>query len=192
MSSRFLAVLCGLIVVAGGSLVAQSGSIRLSPMGLNAPHFAERWRPAASKGGQSKIVGTVIDIRQVPVAKVRVQLRNLTNGTVQEQEETNGNGEYEFAVDDSGTYVVEMIMVDGSVVGLSNAGSIGRFETLQTVVQLPGRWEGAARGMVMPYSASSFVGMSAATTMTAQTVAIALEQSIQPVDAGVPVSPFKP
>jgi hypothetical protein len=28
--------------------------------------------------------------------------------------------------------------------------------------------------------------------MTAQTVQIALEQSIQPVDSGEPVSPFKP
>ena len=46
--------------------------------------------------------------------------------------------------------------------------------------------------MVTPRNATSFVGMSAATTMTAQTVQIALEQSIQPVDAGEPVSPFKP
>jgi hypothetical protein len=75
---------------------------------------------------------------------------------------------------------------------LSNAGSLARFETLQTVVQLPGRWEGVGRGMVMPTNVTHFIGMSAATTMTAETVAIALKQSIQPVDSGEPVSPFKP
>jgi hypothetical protein len=60
------------------------------------------------------------------------------------------------------------------------------------VVTLPGRWEGQLRGLVMPRNVTNFVGMSAATTMTAQTVQIALEQSIQPVDSGEPVSPFKP
>jgi hypothetical protein len=84
------------------------------------------------------------------------------------------------------------VMVDGYIVALSNAGSLGRNETLQTVVMLPGRWDSVARGMVMPQNVSSFVGMSAQTTMTAQTLAIALEQSIQPVDSGQPVSPFTP
>ena len=50
----------------------------------------------------------------------------------------NDNGEYEFLVDDPGTYVVEMVMVDGYVLALSNAGSLARYETLHTVVQLPG------------------------------------------------------
>ena len=83
-----------------------------------------------------------------------------------------------------------MVRVDGYILALSNAGTLKRFETLQTVVQLPGRWE--ARGMVMPQNLTNFIGMSAAASMTAQTVQIALAQSIQPVDAGEPVSPFKP
>jgi hypothetical protein len=37
------------------------------------------------------------------------------------------------------------VMADGYVVGLSNAGSLARFETLQTVIQLPGRWSGRGR-----------------------------------------------
>jgi hypothetical protein len=78
------------------------------------------------------------------------------------------------------------------VVAISNAGALARFETLQTVVILPGRWEGQLRGLVMPQPVTNFVGMSAATTMTAQTVQIALEQSIQPVDSGEPVSPIQP
>ena len=152
--------------------------------------FAESWRPIGS--GQTRVIGQVIDILQAPVASARVQLRNLISGGLEGSGATDANGEYVFTVDHPGSYVVEMTTVDGLVLALSNAGALARYETLQTVVTLPGRWDGPLRGMVMPRNATSFVGMSAATTMTAQTVQIALEQSIQPVDSGEPVSPFKP
>jgi hypothetical protein len=84
------------------------------------------------------------------------------------------------------------VLLNGSVLALSNAGSLSRFETLQSDVSLPGRWEGMTRGMVMPRNTSTFMGMSAATTMTAETVRMALEQRIHAVDSGEPVSPFKP
>jgi hypothetical protein len=147
--------------------------------------------PEADPAPETKIVGRIIDVRKLPVPHASVQLRNLINGAVQQQSSSDGNGEYQFTVDDEGTYAVEVVLLDGRVVALSNAGALSRFQTLQTVVQLPGRWEGA-RGMVMPAQFSRFFGMSAATTMTAQTVQMALQQRIQPVDAGEPVSPFKP
>lgn len=151
--------------------------------------FAESWRPIGT--GETRVIGQVIDITQTPVANARVQLRNLITGGVLGQGESDANGEYVFTVDDPGSYVVEMTMA-GNVVAISNAGALARFETLQTVVILPGRWEGQLRGLVMPQPVTNFVGMSAATTMTAQTVQIALEQSIQPVDSGEPVSPIQP
>lgn len=153
--------------------------------------FEETWRPADATS-EMKIVGRIIDIRKMPVAHVKVQLRNLLTGSVEQESESDENGDYTFIVKDPGTYVVEMVFSDGYVLALSNAVALARFETLQTNVQLPGRWEGMSRGMVMPQNVSAFIGMSAATTMTAQTVQIALEQSIQPVDSGEPVSPFKP
>jgi hypothetical protein len=152
--------------------------------------FAESWRPIGS--GETKVIGQVIDITQTPVANARVQLRNLITGGVLGQDESDANGEYAFTVDEPGSYVVEMVTVAGYVVALSNAGALARFETLRTVVILPGRWEGQLRGLVMPQPVTNFVGMSAATTMTAQTVQIAPEQSIQPVDSGEPVSPIQP
>ena len=176
----FVAAVTGLDAQGTATLVRQRQGVT----------FAEAWRPIGT--GETRVIGQVIDFRQAPVANARVQLRNLNSGTVLAQDETDANGEYAFSVDNPGSYVVEMLMVDGYVVALSNAGALARFETLQTVVMLPGRWEGQLRGMVMPQNVSSFVGMSAATTMTAQTVQIALEQSIQPVNSGEPVSPFKP
>ncbi|MBY0493723.1 MAG: carboxypeptidase regulatory-like domain-containing protein [Cyanobacteria bacterium] len=180
-------IVVALLIASVAGLGAQgTATLVRQRQGVN---FAESWRPIGNKG-DTRIIGQVVDIRQMPVPHARVQLRNLTNGNVQQQSDTDDNGEYQFLVDNPGTYVVEMIMVDGYIVALSNAGALARYETLNTVVQLPGRWE--SRRLVMPQSMTNFFGMSAATSMTAQTVAIALEQSIQPVDSGEPVSPFKP
>jgi len=188
MSTQKSFVLLAILIAAAAGLDAQGrATLVRQRQGVS---LAEPWRPALR--GDTKIIGQVVDIRQMPVAHAKLQLRNLVNGVVQKGGESDDNGEYQFEVDDPGTYVVEMVMLEGYVLALSNAGALARFETLRTVVQLPGRWEGNLRGMVMPQHVTNFVGMSAATTMTAQTVAIALEQSIQPVDAGEPVSPFKP
>ena len=134
----------------------------------------------------------MIDIGQVPVAHARVQLRDLGNGTVLQDSTSNENGEYAFTVIDPGTYVVEMILVDGYIIALSNAGALARFETLQTVDQLPGRWDALNRRMVMAQEPARFLGMSGQYSMSAQTIAMAIEQSIRPLDAGEPVSPFQP
>jgi len=150
--------------------------------------FAGAYRPAGASYA-TKVIGSVIDVGQVPVGNVRVQLRNLDTGNVEQETDSNDMGEYEFAVEDSGTYVVEMVMVDGYVVALSNAGSLSRFETLNTVVQLPGRWDFASRTMVAQNSVTTFFGMSAETTMTATTIQIAVEQEVAPADPGTSVSP---
>ena len=163
------------------TLVRQRQSVR----------FDEAWRPANAPA-DTKIIGRIVDSRKAPVANVKVQLRNLLNGTVEQESETNDNGEYRFIVREPGIYVVEMVLLDGYVLALSNAGSLARYETLETAMQLPGRWEGMTRGMAMPRNASTFMGVSAATTMTAETVRMALQQRIQPVDSGEPVSPFRP
>ena len=168
MSTRINSLVWGLILISGAGLTAQTG-VRLVPPPRSGVTFTEAWRPP-NITGDTRIVGTVIDIRQVPVAYARVQLRNLVTGKVTQESQANGNGEYEFLVDDPGTYVVEMTMVDGYVLALSNAGSLARYETLQTVVQLPGRWDATRRNMTMPQNAANFLGMSAQTTMTAATL----------------------
>jgi hypothetical protein len=181
-------ILAAILVATAAGLDAQgTATLVRQRQGVS---FAEPWRPNGA--GDTRVVGHVIDIRQAPVAHARVQLRNLISGLVQQQNETDANGEYSFIVDTPGTYVVEMTLVDGYVIALSNAGALARFETLQTIVTLPGRWETELRRMVMPQRVTNFIGMSAATTMTAQTVQIALEQSVQPMDPGEPVSPSTP
>jgi len=153
--------------------------------------FAESWRPA-NVAGDTRIIGTVVDIGQTPVAGVTVRLRNLLTGQVAEETQSSETGEYAFQVENPGTYVVEMVMLDGSILALSNAGSLARYETLQTVVMLPGRWNRAINNIVVPQNPGTFLGMSAQATMAASTVVMAMSQNVRPVDAGEPVSPIRP
>ncbi|MEO8681234.1 MAG: carboxypeptidase-like regulatory domain-containing protein [Vicinamibacterales bacterium] len=175
----------------GATLAAQRGTATLvppPPSGLvPGLKFVQAWRPDGS--GMTKIVGTVIDIRQVPVKNVSVRLRDIVTGQVVAVSITNDNGEYEFPDIEPGTYVVEMFIGDRYVVALSNAGAIARNETLQTVIILPGRWDAAAQKVVPIRNFGSFVGMSSADTLSAATLTVAGSQNIPAADPGEPVSP---
>ena len=174
------------LVVAGISLAAEQSFVP-PPPGMQ---FSEPWRPAGAKG-DSRIIGTVIDIRQVPVARVKVQLRDLDTGALIDETETNENGEYEFEVLKPSSFVVEMVLVDGYVIALSNAGSLARYETLQTVIQLPGRWDTVRQNVIPNQVTLGFVGVSAQTSLTGATLTLAVGQGISPVSAGEPVSPLR-
>lgn len=175
----------GLIMAVGAGVTAQQGGLVPGETSLK---FLQPWKPATVTG-ETQIIGAVIDIRQMPVANAKVRLRNLNTGRIEQEATTNDKGEYAFALVEPGSYVVEMVMVDGTIIALSNAGALARYETLQTLVQLPGRWNVANRNMEMTQKVSDFVGMSSALTMTAATLTMAGEQNISPLDAGEPVSP---
>ncbi len=167
----------------------QRGEVVLvHPTSSGAVRFSAPWRPSGSTG-ETRVIGTVIDSGQAPVTYARVQLRDLKTGSVLATEETNDLGEYEFTPIEPGLYVVEMVMVDNYVLALSNAGSVKRYETLTTIVQLPGRWDSNSRRMFSVVNASAFFGMGSANTMTSSTLAMAIESAVSPINPGEPVSP---
>jgi hypothetical protein len=192
---RQVSVAAGLMVACcTTALIGQGGAIRREAptqperqIERSSVNFSTPWRPTATR-----VVGTVIDIGMTPVGHVKVQLRNLDTGTVEQVTESNTEGEYAFEVDDPATYVVEMVMIDGYVIALSNAGSVANFETLNTVVQLPGRWDTALQNITYRQAPVQFLGLSAATSMTAATITLAVDTNIPPANAGVPVSPVTP
>lgn len=178
-----------LFTTLGASASAQRGEIKLVKPPASPIKFSAPWLPDGATGTETRVVGTVIDIRQVPVSFAKVQLRDLKTGLVIAEDDTSEAGEYAFDVSEPGTYVVEMVMVDNYVVALSNAGSLSRYQTLQTVIQLPGRWDFASRSMSMAVSATSFFGIGSVNTMTSTTLTLASDNDIRPVNAGEPVSP---
>ena len=184
MKTHISAVICALIAVGGITLLAQQGFIP-APTGVR---LAERWRPADATG-DARIIGVVLDVRRVPVAYARLQLRNLLTSAVEQQTIADGNGAYEFTVSNPSTYVVEMVTVSGYIVALSNAGSVGRYETLQTAVRLSGRWDAQNGRVVPPQNVGDYFGMTSQATMTAATLGLATDLNIATSDPGEPVSP---
>lgn len=189
MNRRTIVALCVLVSAAGAFVSAQGGTVRFVPPQPRMIRLLEPLMPQG-RSGDTKVIGTVIDIRQSPVAGAHLQLRDLNAGHVLQEGVSGNAGEYEFRVADAGVYVVEMVGGVGQVVALSNAGTVPRFQTLNTVIQLPGRWD-VYRNMLMvpPPSVTSFVGMSAQTSMTAATLQAAVGADITPADPGEPVSP---
>ena len=188
-NTRKLLAILTFAMLGATAAAQQRGEIALvRPNASGAVRFSAPWRPSGSTG-DTRVVGTVIDIGQVPVTYARVQLRDLKNGSVLATKETNDLGEYEFTLIEPGMYVVEMVMIDDYVLALSNAGSLKRYETLQTVVQLPGRWNFNSRTMYAPVNASAFFGMGSTGTMTSSTLALAMESAVSPINPGEPVSP---
>jgi hypothetical protein len=192
MRHPLAAIGVGLVIALGVVVSAeQRGTVTLGrppATGLsNALKFSAPWRPA--NGASTRIIGTVIDIKQVPIANVKVRLRNITTGEIMAETESDANGEYAFPELDPGLYVVEMFIDNRYIVALSNTGTVARFETLQTVIQLPGRWDLGSQSVMAVNDPALFMGMSAATTFTAATLVTAVTQEIPTSDQGVQTSP---
>lgn len=177
-----------MIIAAGVAATAQRGTATLERPAPSALRFVEVYR-GNGLGGPTNIIGTVIDIRQVPVAKVKVRLRDLNTGETVATGESDDNGDYVFPDVEPGTYIVEMFIADRYVMAVSNVGSLGRYETMQTVVQLPGRWDSFRQEILPVQNPGAFVGLSSQATMAGSTIAVAQGQDVPPANPGEPVSP---
>jgi hypothetical protein len=183
MRNTVLAVCAAVTVTASMTTLAQQGFVP-AQSGIRA---VESYRPESA--GDTKVIGTVIDIQQVPVKYAKLQIRNLATGRLTGEAIANEKGEFEFKLEEPSTYVVEALLRDGSIGALSGAGSVNRYQTVQTVVQLPGRWDASTERVVFDQNWAVFLGVSGQTTLTAQTLELAIEQNVAPQEPGEPVSP---
>lgn len=159
----------------------------IPPTASPAVRLSAPLRPASPNA--TRVIGTILDISQVPVSYVKVQLRDLGTGLVLAKSDSNEMGEYAFDVAEPGTYVVEMVVLDNYVLALSNAVALKRYETSTTEIRLAGRWDFSTRTMFMPASPTAFFGMGSANSMTSSTLTLASDADVSPIDAGEPVSP---
>jgi len=179
-----------MLIGAAGIVVSaeqRRGEIVLVRPPVSPLRFAGTWPPSGAT--ETRVVGTIIDITQIPVSYAHVQLRDLRSGSVVGQADTNDKGEYEFKLIEPGTFVVEMVLANYQIVGVSNAGTLSRNQTLQTLIQLPGKWNFTSGMMMMRVPATTFFGAGAASSATSSTLALASGADIRPQDPGEPVSP---
>lgn len=186
--ARNLSVLTLLgVLTVGVSAEQRRGEVVLVRPQASNVRLTGPWLPS-DPSAVTRVVGSVIDIRQVPVSYAHVQLRDLRSGAVLGERDTDPKGEFEFTLIEPGTYVVELIE-SRTVIALSNAGSISRYQTLRAVINLPGRWNAATRTVMMPVAPTSFFGLGSINSITSSTLTLASNLEIRPVDAGEPVSP---
>jgi hypothetical protein len=191
MRNRIVAALG--IVMVGATLAAEQGggTITKAPGPVSGVSTAVTFSAPLTieGGGKTNVAGSIIDVQQIPVAKVKVRLRNTDTGEVIGEAISDENGAYAFPDVEPGNYVVEMYVDNRYIVALSNAGAVSRDQTWNTVIQLAGRWETGTQTVVTQQYALNFVGVSAATSMTAATLTEAVMQEIRTVETGVMVSP---
>jgi hypothetical protein len=183
MRNKLLIVCALIVVVPGVTTLAQQGFVA-ARQGIRS---VEDYRPESA--GETRVIGAVTDIQLVPVKYAKVQIRDLATGRIAGETTADQDGEYQFTLSDPSTYVVEALLHDGSIGGLSNAATVNRYQTAQTVIQLPGRWDAATQRVVLDRNFARYLGVSAQTTLTAQTLELAIEQNVAPREPGEPVSP---
>ena len=173
--------------LAAGIAAQQGGEVRLVSPPAAPIRFAQAWHPDGS--GETTVVGTVVDSDKAPVSKAHVRLRDITSGKVVAEIDADGLGNFKFKGVEPGSYVVEMVLPNEHVIGLSNAAALARYQTFVATVQLSGRWDYNSRSVVNSVNAAQFFGLPSTRSMTASTLSLAANSEVTPVDPGEPVSP---
>lgn len=114
------------------ALAAQAAGLPPGPPG---PSPA---RVGATPGGTglTSVVGTAWRVDNSPISGAHLQLRNLVNGKVQAQAVANEAGQFTFSNIEGGTYVVELLGLNGKIVSVGHAFVIAPGETVATFVRL--------------------------------------------------------
>ena len=83
-----------------------------------------------------RVAGTVVNHDNTPVANARLRLRDVTTGQTVQITEGDQAGRFRFLGVPPGRYVVELVDRRDNVLALGRLFSLGRLETVTTVVRL--------------------------------------------------------
>ena len=83
-----------------------------------------------------KVTGTVLNHDNTPVANARLRLRDVTSGRTVQITEGDQAGRFTFLGVPPGRYVVELVDRRDNILALGPLFSLGRLETVTTVVRL--------------------------------------------------------
>jgi hypothetical protein len=125
---------------------------------------------AVSVVGLGLIQGNALTSSNGPLSGGTVRLRNARTGRISGLTITDGAGLFQFRTIDPGTYVVELIAKDETVLATSQLLNVNSGETVSAVVKLPFRTSPFAQ--VLGHSAAS----AAVVTATAAAAAVLATQ----------------
>lgn len=106
----------------------------------------------------SAIVGAAWRADNTPISQAKLRLRNVVSGRLQAHAVADDLGQFAFQTIEPGSYVVELVTEDGSVLTVGHTFSVAAGETVATFVRL---------GTKVPWFNGFFGNAAAAVASTA-------------------------
>ena len=179
---RFLSAVAVLLVVVATPPIhaRQMGLTRIAPgSGSTAPAPAPAIKAAADRLTASTVIhGNALDSTDGQLANAVVRLRDARYGRIVETQYTDQSGMFEFKGLEPGTYIVEILGNDQSILAASQLLNVNAGEAVVAVVKLP-------------FNVPPFAQMMGTRT-TASAVALVLEAAASGITALVPTAPISP
>ena len=182
MPRILLAVAVLLVVVATPPIHARqtAGFARNAPGSAGAPTATAPAIKAATERltSSTMIHGNALDSTDGQLANAVVRLRDARFGRIVETQHTDQSGMFAFKGLEPGSYVVEILANDQSILAASQLLNINAGEAVAAVVKLPFR--------VPPFAQMT------GTTTTKSAAALVLEAAASGITALVPTAPISP
>jgi hypothetical protein len=176
--SRILVAASALLVVAGSwSVSAQQQSVPVGPR-TAARSIVPRVLPGTRSNVLTTIQGNALNSTNAPMPDTLVRLRDARFGRVVETQMTDKSGMFAFKVVDPGTYIVEMMGKDQTLLAASQMLNVNAGEVVSAIVKLPFR--------VPPFA--GLLGSSSTSTAAL----IAGQAAATGIAAAVPTAPVSP
>ena len=135
--------------------------------------------PAVTRSTASAIQGNALTALSGPLANAPLRLRDVRSGRITDTAESDKAGVFVFRGVEPGSYIVELVASDQSVLAVSQILNINAGELLSTIVKLPMRVPAAGLLSRTAPAILAVVAASAAAGVLASTV------------TGQPVSPVR-
>jgi hypothetical protein len=137
---RSAAILLATVTVSAGQQSASSTSrtpAATSARSMLRPTTVARVLAGAGAHSFTMIQGNALDSANGQMANAVVRLRDARFGRIVDTELTDGSGLFEFRAVDPGSYIVEVMGNDSSVLAASQILSVNAGEVVSAVVKLP-------------------------------------------------------
>jgi hypothetical protein len=171
--SRSLAITAfAIIAVAGLPLYAQQET------GGASRSFAKLAASKAKERAQTMIQGNALNSTNGQMSNVVVRLRDARFGRIVDTQVTDKAGLFEFRALEPGTYVVEIVANDQSILAASQLLQVNPGAAVSAIVKLP-------------FRAPVFAGLAGSASAPSAT-ALAAHAALSTVAAIVPTSPVSP
>jgi hypothetical protein len=161
------------VVTAMAQLAAQQPTV-----GRGAKAVVPSVRPARHTGFLTTIQGNALDSTNRPLPNVEVRLRDARFGRIVETELTDKSGMFVFKVTDPGSYIVELLSADQTLLAASEILNVNAGDAVSAIVKLPFR--------IPPFA--GLLGNAS----TPAAALLASQAAATGITAAVPTSPISP